>query len=70
MSPTLVGLERIDAVHNSNVGRTAFTVTKRACLDAGRDQRAVRGLGRIEVTTILDHVVGRQLTRMTSGANR
>ena len=51
-----------------DVGRAALAVAQLAGLDTGRDQRAVCGLARIEVTTVLDHMVPGQIGGVAAGA--
>ena len=52
-----------------DVGRATLTVTEFASLHTGRDQTAVRGFARVEVSAILDHVVAGQVGDMARRAH-
>ena len=53
-----------------DIGYSTFAVAERTSLDTGRTQRAVRHLGRQEVTTVLYHMLGSKSTNMAGRADR
>lgn len=61
----LVKLECVYFVHNLDVGNASRTVANTTGLDLRRNHAAIRCLGRVEVATVLPHMLDFQFADMT-----